>query len=131
MTAKENEERKLKLRYNSQDHRLIKEIFPAIEQIEINYTMVHRSAFGINNYNAKATYTPSHPNIFEIDCINKECTKGYFDLTAEVSYMYRYKLAESSKTICCEGSEAPDHMYQSCGTTLNYKINISYYYSEK
>ena len=64
------------------------------------------------------------------------------DLTYEYGYSYIYKrlyeledkirnmiyCCESYKegNISCSGSEAPDHLYQRCGSSLHYSIQITY-----
>lgn len=126
MTERQNEEQKRKLRMALYDHRRISEAYPDIEQIQIAYEVEHRSAFGISKENHTATYKPDHTNNFMIDCLNRECTTGFFDLKSEIWSMMRTKKAELSGEMRCKGSEAPDHMYQSCDGSLKYTIIITY-----
>lgn len=126
MTDRENEEQKRRTRYMLQDRRLISEVYPEVEQIVIDYAVEHRSAFGISNDSRKITCAPSHTCVFEVNCLNCECTCGYFNLKDEVWSMVRSKETERTGTMHCKGSEAPDHMYQSCGGNLEYKITIAY-----
>lgn len=72
------------------------------------------------------TCKPTHTCVFEVNYLNRECTCGYFDLKDDVWNMVRGKEIERTGTIDCKGSEAPDHMYQSCGGSLEYKITIAY-----
>lgn len=126
MTDRENEEQKRRTRYMLQDRRLISEVYPEVEQIVIEYAVEHRSAFGIGKDSRTITCAPSHSCIFEVDCLNRECTCGYFNLKEEVWSMVRGKETERTGTMNCKGSEAPDHLYQSCGGSLEYKITIAY-----
>jgi hypothetical protein len=99
MTASENEARKSKMRNESYDCRPIKDVFPLIKLIEINYTTTHRSAFGVNYKEDKSTYSSNNISTFLIDCPNEECTKGFFDLKSEIQNMYLLNMTENSKTI--------------------------------
>jgi hypothetical protein len=125
-TEKENESQKLRNQQAIQDRRLIKEVYPFIEQVEIEYFIEHISVFGRIDKTGTLIFKSDHPNIFEIDCINIECTKGYFNFTSKVMMMVYANLKEYTDFIYCEGSEAPDHPYQKCGSTIKYKITIKY-----
>ena len=46
ITQREIEMQKNKIRYELQDHKLIKDVYPSIEEVEIVYTIKHVSAFG-------------------------------------------------------------------------------------
>ena len=113
---------RLKLR----DQRHIKEVYPSIKKVEIEYTMKHISVFGKSESSKTLIYEPECPNIFEIDCINRECTQEYFDLKSEVRNMFALNISEGTGTMRCQGKEALDHLEQSCDTTLDYKITIEY-----
>ena len=126
MTDRENEEQKCRTRYALQDNRQIKDVHPEVASIAITYTVEHRSAFGIARDERTMTLLSDHTNNYEVDCLNRECTTGYFDLKSEVWDMIRSKATERIGSMRCKGSEAPDHMYQSCGGTLEYTIRISY-----
>ena len=126
MTEIEIEKRKTRIRYELQDQRLIMEIYPSIEKVKIEYTINYISVFGKSEVSNSLILTPNHPNIFEIDCINRECTQGYFNLTPIVRKMVHLQLTEYKSFINCEGSEVHDHPYQSCGSILQYTITITY-----
>lgn len=126
MTEQQNEDQKRKRRMAVYDQRRISEVFPDVEQIQIAYEVEHRSAFGISKESHTATYGPEQTNNFTIDCLNRECTSGFFDLKNEIWSMMHSKQTDLSGEMRCNGSEAPDHMHQSCGGSLKYTITISY-----
>lgn len=95
-------------------------------RIQISYDVEHRSTFGISKETHTATYKPDHSNNFTIACLNRECTCGFFDMKDEIRRMIYSKQSDYSGEIGCEGSEAPDHMSQSCGGTLKYTIIVAY-----
>lgn len=113
---------RLKLR----DQRLIQEVYSSIEKVKIEYAMTHISVFGKSERSSTLIYNPHRPNVFEIDCINRECTQEYFDLLSEVQNMIALNLLEKTGVMRCQGKEAEDHLEQSCDTILDYKITIKY-----
>lgn len=72
------------------------------------------------------TYDPSRECVFEIDCMNNECSVGYFDLKSDIYEMIRKKEELKEGTLRCKDCEAPDHQYQRRGSSLSYKIHIKY-----
>ena len=88
--------------------------------------MKHISVFGENENSRALIYRPDRPNVFEIDCINRECTQEYFDLKFEVQNMVTLNISEKTGVMRCLGKEAEDHLEQSCDTILDYKITIEY-----
>ena len=126
MTRKQNEERRRRNWLNLYDERLVSAVFPNIENIVIEYEVIHKSIFGVLNENKIITLSPNSQANFIIKCLNGECTSGYFDLKNVISTMACEKLSTSEGTLDCKGSEAPDHLYQSCSGTLTYKISIAY-----
>jgi hypothetical protein len=126
MTRKQNEERRRQNWLSLYDERRVSAVFPNIEKIVIEYEVIHKSILGDPNQPNTLTYSPNSQANFIIECLNGECTFGYFDLKNVISTMACEKLSTSEGTLDCKGSEAPDHPYQSCSGTLIYKINITY-----
>ncbi|MBR4041801.1 MAG: hypothetical protein IKJ09_05805 [Bacteroidaceae bacterium] len=126
MTERQNEQQRLQNRMSRCDHRLISSVFPTVGKIVIKYEVEHRSAFGASRKEHVSTHMPGMIATFLIDCLNRECTSGIFDLKSDI-----YSMVRESKSILkgeqkCSGSEAPDHMYQSCSGHLMYEIIIEY-----
>ena len=126
MKHTDKRERRFITRLKLQDQRLIKEVYPSIEKVEIEYTMKHISVFGESENSRTLIYRPDRPNVFEIDCINRECTQEYFDLKFEVQNMVTLNISEKTGVMRCQGKEAEDHLEQSCDTILDYKVTIEY-----
>lgn len=126
MTRKENEELRRQRWMFLYDDRLISTVFPNVERIEIEYEIEHKSIFGNNKRRDSTAYIPNSKANFFFECLNDECTSFYFDLKNIIYTMVREcnKFVEGS--LNCEGSEAPDHMYQRCTGTLTYRISIEY-----
>lgn len=126
MTERQNEQQRLQNKMSRYDHRLISSVFPTVDKIEIKYEVEHRSAFGERREEHVSIHMPDMIATFLIDCLNRECTSGIFDLKSNI-----YSMVRESKSILegeqkCSGSEAPDHMYQNCSGYLKYKITIEY-----
>lgn len=126
MTLEKYNERKRRMRYEAQDHSLIKDLYPLVLEIVVEYTTSHLSPFGEKIYTGKHSYSPDNRNVFEIDCPNCECSVGFFNLQQEIRDMVRSKQIESSGTKICNGDEANDHPEQRCDSILKYKIYITY-----
>ena len=126
LTEAENHKRRLQNYLNHCDRRQISELYSEVNKIVIEFEVEHSSAFGevhkkhvfIFNINSEAT--------FIIDCLNRECTSGIFDLKDDIYSMGREKISDYEGEQRCTGSEAPDHMYQSCSGKIKYKIHIDY-----
>lgn len=126
MTRKQNEELRSQRWLFLYDERLVSSVFPNVEKIVIEYEIEHKSIFGDSKKTESTTYSPNSKANFIFECLNGECTSFYFDLKNVISTMVCEKLSTSEGTLDCKGSEAPDHLYQSCSGTLTYKISIEY-----
>ena len=127
MTEQENERRKSEQRswYYSQLY-AISDFYPAVESITISYHQVYRSAFGTTDKENVLHYDATSRDNFLIDCLNRECTCIGYDLKDIISDMVVRKETNKEGKLDCEGSEAPDHIYQRCGSSLCYEITIKY-----
>ena len=85
-----------------------------IEKIEIDYTIEHHSAFGMQRQEHKCVYKPQFEAFFIISCIHRECSSIGFDLGNEIFSMWHSRQEEMSGEKKCQGQEAPDHPEQSC-----------------
>lgn len=126
MTDQENKEQKLKTKNALLSNKLISEVLPTVKKIKIEYIAEHNSAFGRNEVENSITRTPQSKDNYFIDCPNRECTSIGFDLKNEIRRIVSEHKVEEEGTLFCLGSEAPDHLYQSCGSTLKYKIIVEY-----
>lgn len=127
MTQQENERQKDNQRswyYSSL--RLISELYPTIKCLTIDYKQVYRSAFGIVDESKCLHYDSNSRDNFLIDCKNRECTYIGYDLKDIIWSMVNRHVETEEGNLDCKGSEAPDHLYQSCGSSLHYKVSIVY-----
>lgn len=127
MTDKQNEEQKSRQRsIHYSLLRNISEIYPTVDKITIRYKQIYRSAFGTSEDENELKYTSSSRNDFLIKCLNRECTSIGYDLRDEIEDMIYCRESSREGSINCDGSEAPDHLYQRCGSSLHYSIQITY-----
>lgn len=126
MTDKENDRQKQATLRALQTSVKVGKRFPNVEEIRIDYSICHRSAFGISTKNSCSTFNPDSKAFFIIPCINRECSSIGFDFENDIFEMYRNHQTEMVGEKRCEGQEAPDHPEQSCGGHLKYTIKIVY-----
>ena len=126
MTAKQNEEQKQANLMARHTGMRVNQFFPDIEEITIDYTIEHRSAFEVMAESNRSIFKPNSEDFFIIPCVNRECSSIGFDLSSEIYKMYHNHQAEMSGEKRCEGQEAPDHPEQSCGSRISYTIKIRY-----
>ena len=127
MTEQENERRKSEQRswFYSQLH-AISDYYPTVVSITISYHQVYNSAFGTTDDKGVLHYDASSRDNFLIECLNRECTCIGYNLKDIIFDMVACKETTKKGKLDCEGSEAPDHMYQRCGSKLCYEITIKY-----
>lgn len=126
LTEKQNEQQRLQNKMDHYDQRLISSVFPNVAKIVIEYEVEHKSAFGERSEKHVSIHMPDMIATFLIDCLNRECTSGIFDVKNEIYSMTRETESLLECEQKCTGCEAPDHMYQSCSGHLKYKITIEY-----
>lgn len=126
MIDQENKEQKLKTKNALLSNKLISEVLPTVKEIKIEYIAEHNSAFGKKVVENTIIRTPQSKDNYFIDCPNRECTSIGFDLKNEIRRIVSEHKVEEEGTLYCSVSEAPDHLYQSCGSTLKYKIIVEY-----
>lgn len=108
------------------DTRRIREVYPDIENIEIDYHLYHCSAFGNQEEERTWNVNMQGQMCFVIDCLNRDCSSAGFDLTNEIYAMHRDHQIERNGEMVCKGQEAYNHPEQSCDGHLEYSIRISY-----
>lgn len=126
MTNHQNEEQKRLRRMALLDTRVVSDVFPSVTRITIKCEVIHISAFGHIHKEYTIVKNPSSNYDFTIDCLNRECTEGWFDLKDLIRNMVLSKQKIISGEDRCKGKEAPDHMNQGCGGKLIYEIYIEY-----
>lgn len=103
----------------------IKELFPRVECIVIEYQITYISAFGKMTKSGRAEYDPDFEADFSFGCINDSCTGKGFDLYSEVSMMAAKGETERSGCIWCDGNESRKHR-TTCHTSFTYSVYLEY-----
>jgi len=66
-------------------------------------------------------FFPGSYALFRVDCLNKECADGGFDLTQVITGMIRNRREDSKGDLSCEGNgPSADH------STIAYEVAIQY-----
>lgn len=107
------------------DEARIREIFPKVERIVIEYQITHVSYFGKKTESGRAEYKPDFAAEFAFCCINDTCTGNGFDLYPIVSLMAAKGETDSKGSVKCEGEESRKGHF-TCDTTLYYSVHLEY-----
>ncbi len=93
--------------------------FPEVTGIVINMTY---SQTGIlKSLPRVVNFFPGSSALFRIDCLNKTCVDGGFDLTKVITGMIRNRREAAKGDLSCEGDgPSADH------STIAYKVAIKY-----
>jgi len=101
---------------------LISECFPEVSFIIIQMTYYLK---GVNEASMVRTvnFWPSRHAYFNMDCMNKDCVNGGFDLTPVITLMVKKHEKLGKGNLSCKGkisNQASQH------SRINYKISIHY-----
>ena len=89
----------------------ISELFPDVEQIDIEYKLEYKHFVGTKVKNGQALYKPNFAAEFYFKCLNVDCTGCGFDLYSEVASAIK---------------EARDYPNCQCPCTMEYVIHVVY-----
>ena len=93
--------------------------FPEVAGIVIN--MIYSQRGILKSVPRVVNFFPGSSALFRIDCLNKECVDGGFDLTQVITGMIRSHRGAAKGELCCEGdSPSSDH------STIAYEVAIKY-----
>lgn len=93
--------------------------FPEVENIVIN--MVYNQRGIQNSLPRVVNFFPGSYALFRIDCLNKECLGGGFDLTQIITGMIRNRKKVAKGSLSCEGDvPSADH------PSIAYEVAIQY-----
>lgn len=93
--------------------------FPEVASIVISMVYNQR---GIQKSLARVVnYFPESYALFKIDCLNKECVDGGFDLTQVITGMIRNRRESVNGDLSCKGDGPP-----AVHSTIVYEVAIQY-----
>ena len=118
MNSRKNTAR-IERQQRKQEAGFVAALFPEVTGIVIRMTYSQR---GIKNSLSRVVnFFPDSYALFRIDCLNKECVDGGFDLTQVISEMIRNRKKTSKGNLSCEDSSpSADH------STIVYEVSIQY-----
>jgi len=101
--------------------------FPQLKSLTLD--LGHYDAEGVTRTSqVKYTLNLKHArSVFRIDCANKDCVRGDFDLSDEITNAVAERRSAVSGELCCPGwlSKTTIDMVH-CGKILRYKLNLEY-----
>jgi hypothetical protein len=93
--------------------------FPEVTGIVIN--MIYSQRGILKSLPRVVNFFPGSYALFRIDCLNKGCASGGFDLTRVITEMIRNRREAAKGDLSCEGDgPAADH------STITYEVAIQY-----
>lgn len=101
---------------------LISDRFPDVSDIVVQMTYFQRAVNPVL-MSRTINFWPSHHAYFNMDCMQKECVDGGFDLTPVITAMIAQRRKTGKGKIFCNGSvnpPAPDH------ASVTFEITITY-----
>ena len=101
------------------DAGLVDAQFPEVSGIVIN--MMYNQKGIQKSLPRVVNFFPGSSAFFRIDCLNKECVDGGFDLTQVITGMVRNRKEAAKGDLSCEGDgPSADH------STIAYEVAIKY-----
>lgn len=101
---------------------LISDLFPAVSDITVSMTY-YQNAVNSVLMSRTVNFWPSHHAFFNMDCMNKECLDGGFDLTSVIVDMIKRHKKSCKGKLRCNGSVDPP---VSEHASITYQIVITY-----
>ena len=93
--------------------------YPEVASIVISMTY-NQKGIG-KSLSRTVNFFPGSYALFRVDCLNKECVDGGFDLTQVIDAMIRNRRGTAKGDLCCEGNGPSfDH------SAIAYEVAIQY-----
>lgn len=93
--------------------------FPEVASIAITMTYNQRGI--LKSLPRVVNFFPGSYALLRVNCLNKECVDGGFDLTRVITQMVRNRKEDSKGDLSCEGNgPSADH------STIAYEVAIQY-----
>ena len=110
---------KAEMRQRKLDAGFVRDRFPEVEGIVVS--MAYQQKGMQKSLNRVINFFPDSSALFVIDCLNKDCVDGGFDLTRVITAMIIDRRERAKGDLSCEG-EGPsaDH------STIAYEVAIKY-----
>lgn len=110
---------KAEMRQRKLDAGFVKDRFPEVEGIVVS--MAYQQRGMQKSLNRVVNFFPDSSALFVVDCLNKDCVNGGFDLTRVITAMIRHRKEKAKGDLSCEG-EGPSANH----STIAYEVAIKY-----
>jgi len=118
MTNRKNAARREK-QQRKVDAGLVDAQFPEVSGIVVN--MIYNQRGIQKSLPRLVNFFPDSYALFKIDCLNKECVDGGFDLTQVITGMIRNRKETAKGDLSCDGNSASDDH-----SNIVYEVSIKY-----
>ncbi|MGE5894466.1 MAG: hypothetical protein ACM34I_10460 [bacterium] len=102
---------------------LIADRFPGVADMVIHMTYYHEAANPVLMERTINVF-PTSFAYFQMECMNRDCTNGGFDLTSVIRNMVKNRKKTHKGTLACKGDNkvlSPEHASISYEITIRYK----------
>lgn len=102
---------------------LVSDCFPEVSHMIIKMTYYHKASNPVLMVRTVNISTSSYA-YFTMQCMNKKCTNGGFELTPVINDMVKNQnIIQKGTLVCCGDNDtiSPDH------ASISYEISIHYY----
>lgn len=100
------------------DAGFVSKLFPDVTSIVVNMTYNQK---GIQKSLPRiVNFFPSSYALFRVNCLNKSCVDGGFDLTQIITTMVKSHRETTKGDLICEGGPSPEH------SDIVYEVAIQY-----
>jgi hypothetical protein len=102
---------------------LVSDCFPGVSDMVIKMTYYHKAKNPVLMIRTVNISTSSYA-YFTMQCMNKNCTNGGFELTPVINDMVKnHDITQKGTLVCCGDNDtiSPDH------ASISYEISINYY----
>lgn len=110
---------RMEMRQRKLDAGFMADQFPGVTGIVIN--MIYSQKGILKSIPRVVNFFPGSSALFRVDCLNKTCADGGFDLTQVITGMIRNRREAAKGDLICEGGgPSADH------STIAYEVAIQY-----
>jgi hypothetical protein len=102
----------------------LKQINPEIENLTIK--LDYSKSIEYSGKSVTLNLKPNDSSVVTPECINRTCTKGFFDLTNIIYFLLRDKKEKISGELNCDGKQDLKHTDYNCHVKLCYEIIPTY-----
>ena len=102
------------------------QLYPNVQEIRVELCFTpHDGARTV--VDRSKVWKPDHDAFFEIQCLDRECICGGFDLTRVIEEAVKNRQSDVEGRLTCEGWQDSERYRKTrCMITLDYRVSLTY-----